>query len=257
MEDIYHKIAALRRDRVRFAVCTVVESKGSSPRKCGAKMLVLADGRLERTIGGGALEFEVQRRAIECIQRGEGDLLDLHLTHDLSMCCGGGVKVFVEVQTYAPRLYLFGCGHVGVPLAKLAATCGFSVVAIDGRKEFATRERFGEGAGAVDVRWEEPMDIVPELIFDDETYVVVVTHDHALDEDIVAYTLKQKGAYLGCIGSERKGAMFKKRLLARGLSADLIEKMRTPMGIEIQALTPEEIAVSVVAELIQVRRGSL
>ncbi len=220
-------------------------------------MLVLRGGEIEGTIGGGAIEHEICREALEAMDACENRFVERHLTHELAMCCGGGMKVFIEVQTYAPQCYVFGCGHVGVELAQLAATCGFAVKAIDSRvqrTDLLTEQALPTG-GSLKVCCEEPLDLVPSLVFDEDTYGVVVTHDHALDEELVAALLGQPGAYLGCIGSVRKAHKFRQRLAARGFSQEDIARMRTPMGLEIGALTPAEIALSTVAEMVSVRRG--
>jgi len=255
--DPYQRIATLRRSRVSFAVCTVVDARGSSPRKRGARMLVFDDGRIEGTIGGGAIEHAIVGESGEAIAAGENRLVDKHLTHELGMCCGGGMTVFIEVQTYAPRLFVFGCGHVGRPIAELAARCGFEVTAIDRRPEFGTPEAFGPRSEGLRVVCAEPVDVLETMeLGQDESYAVVVTHDHDLDEAIVAGLLRRPLRYLGCIGSVRKGAKFRQRLAARGFTEEEVGRMRTPMGLDIGALLPDEIAVSVVAELIATRRSA-
>jgi xanthine dehydrogenase accessory factor len=215
-------------------------------------MLVLSSGEIEGTIGGGAIEFEVMREALRCLEQGEDRMVERHLVHDLGMCCGGAMEVFVEVQRYSPRCYVFGCGHVGWPLAMLAARCGFETVAIDGRPEFASTVRFGELSG-LSVCCDDPLGYLEDM--DPEgAYVVVLTHDHGLDEEIVAKVLGRGARYLGCIGSTRKGLMFRQRLEARGFDEAAVEELRTPMGVDVGAQTPDEIAVSIVAELVRVRR---
>ncbi len=254
--DFHERVLSLRRSRRRFAICTVVETSGSSPRKSGAKMIVLFEGGQVGTIGGGAIEYEVVAQARQALEAGESRLVRRHLTHELAMCCGGGMSVFVEVQSYDPRLYLFGCGHVGLALGRMAAGCGFEVKAIDPRPEYAEAGRFEGVSGSLEVICDDPLEVIEGLAFEAEgTYAVVATHDHGLDEAIVARLLGRELRYLGCIGSERKGLKFRQRLEARGFSAEAVSRMRTPMGLPIGALTPEEIAVSVLAELIAERRG--
>jgi xanthine dehydrogenase accessory factor len=215
-------------------------------------MLVHNDGSIEGTIGGGAIEYEVIREAIASMECGVDRVVERHLVHDLGMCCGGSMEVFVEVQTYPPRCYVIGCGHVGRPLAELAARCGFETTAVDGRPEFADPARFAEIDG-LSVLCDNPVGFVEEAALDD-AYLVVLTHDHGLDEEIVAKVLGRGLSYLGCIGSRRKGLMFRQRLEARGFDLATLSQMRTPMGLDLGAQTPDEIALSVVAELVQVRR---
>lgn len=236
-----------------FAVCTVVQSAGSSPRKNAARMLVGEAGLLMGTVGGGAIEHEVIAEARDAITQGRSRMVERHLVHDLAMCCGGAMKVFVEVQSYAPRCFVFGCGHVGRPLAELAARCGFEVLAIDPRPEFATAERY-EDRGALEVVCDDPLGVIEDHRIGPGDFTVVATHDHGLDEEIVAALLRNPPGYLGCIGSVRKGLMFRQRLEARGLGEGAIALMRTPMGLDLGAETPDEIAVSVVAEMVALRR---
>ncbi len=215
-------------------------------------MLVGPTGWLGGTVGGGAIEHEVIAAAVDALARGEDCLVERHLVHDLAMCCGGAMKVFVEVQTYPVRCVVFGCGHVGRPLAELAARCGFETVAIDSRAEFADASRFGD---AVQVLCDDPLGVLEDLGVRETDFVVVATHDHGIDEEIVAAVLAGAPRYLGCIGSVRKGLMFRQRLAARGIPEERIALMRTPMGLDLGAETPDEIAVSVVAQMVAVRRG--
>lgn len=241
-----------RHRRDRCVLATVAGFKGSTPRKPGAKMLVMEDGRTVGTIGGGALEHELTAMALEMMGAEAATLIDKHLTHELGMCCGGGVTILMEPQTYSPELLLFGAGHVAQPLARVAGLAGFDVTVIDDRAELATSERF-PSAGRILV--EDPTDVLDELRFDSaQTYVVIVTHDHALDERLAAAILPRSARFVGVIGSDRKREMFRKRLCSAGLSRQHIDRMRTPAGLEIHAETPGEIAVSIVAEMIATRR---
>ena len=163
------------------------------------------------------------------------------------------MKVYVESQRYEPRCLVFGCGHVGLPLAELAARCGFDTVAVDSRDAFADAGRFSIEEGLT-VCCDDPLGYLEETDLQG-AYVVILTHDHGLDEEIVASVLGRGAAYVGCIGSTRKGLMFQQRLRARGVEESEVAQLRTPMGIELGAETPEEIAVSVVAEMIKVRRS--
>jgi xanthine dehydrogenase accessory factor len=248
-------LATLTEARERREPCvlvTVVSFKGSTPRKPGAKMLVSAQGAIVGTIGGGAVELSLTEEAQTILDEATPRLVERHLTNELGMCCGGGMTVLMEPQVYAPRLFLFGAGHVAMPLAKVATLAGFEVHVIDNRENLATAERF---PSVRQLLVEEPLDVIDSLGMEaDQTYVVIVTHDHALDEAIVAEVMKRSYRYLGVIGSDRKREMFKKRLSARGLDDAAIQTMRTPMGLDIGAETPEEIAVSITAEMIQLRR---
>lgn len=217
-------------------------------------MLVGPEGLVAGTIGGGAIEHEVIAVAMGCVARGASELVERHLVHDLAMCCGGTMKVFVDVHTHPQRCFVFGGGHVGRPLAELAARCGFDTWAVDSRAEFARAERY-EDSSMLRVLCDDPLGVIEDQRPGEGDFVVVVTHDHGLDEEIVAAVLRSPPRYLGCIGSARKGHMFRQRLEARGISPEAVATMRTPMGLDLGAQTPDEIAVSVVAEMVSVRRA--
>ena len=251
-EDVLEALLASRARRIPCALCTVIDSGGSSPRKRGAKMLVCSTTQIVGTIGGGAIEHAVIREATRLMADGAPpEIFEQHLSHDLGMCCGGKMKVFIEPQHYSPRLFLFGAGHVAAPLCDLAASVGFEVTVVDERARWATPERFPR---AQSVRAQGPMEVLDSLALSARCFAIIVTHDHGLDQEILAALLGQPLAYLGVIGSVRKRERFKKRLRAQGFDEETLTRFHTPMGLDIGAITPEEIAVSVVAEMIQLRR---
>lgn len=234
-----------------FVLCTVTATSGSCPQVPGAKLAVRTDGTLLGTIGGGAIEKQVIEAALELLaQRGATRLLETHLTRDLGMCCGGSMSLFLERIAPAERLFLFGAGHVHREVAALARHCGFSPVVIDERSEWLTTERFP----GCELLLEHPGVAARRLAPGEDDLICVATHDHALDEEVLVGLHKKDSAYVGMIGSRRKAARFAQRLEARGFSPAETRKLRTPMGLEIGAQSPEEIGVSVVAELIEVRR---
>ncbi len=167
------------------------------------------------------------------------------------MCCGGEMSVFLEVLEPAPRLFLFGAGYIAKPLAAIAAGCGFEVTVTDERPEWATGERFPTSR----VRVESAEDVARTIEPDGRDCAVVVTHDHALDQRVVQHLLRKPLRFVGMIGSLSKQRKFALRLRARGFSDEEIARLHTPLGVAIGAATPEEIAVSVMAQLIAVRRG--
>jgi xanthine dehydrogenase accessory factor len=233
-------------------LATVVASRGFTPRKPGARMLIAADGATVGTIGGGAIERKVLEEARALLGRGGTAYLKTHLTQELGMCCGGEMSVFLECMTAAPRLFLFGAGYIAKPLAAIAAGCGFEVEVIDARPEWAIESRFPTSR----VVLRAPDAYARELETTAEDYAVIVTHDHALDQQLVQALLPRPLRFLGMIGSVPKHRKFVLRLRARGFAEADIERLRTPLGLGIGAETPEEIAVSVVAELVAVRRGA-
>jgi len=236
-----------------FALAAVVRVSGSAPRHVGARMLVGADARTFGTVGGGALEQAVTTEARSALEAGEPRLLSYSLKGDLGMACGGSADVYVEPMLPPERLYLFGGGHIGQALAPLAAAMGFAVTVIDERSEFAREQRF-PGAQLVhsydQAKWSA-------LTFDQRTYCVVATHGHGTDMAVVrALMAREPGPhYLGMIGSKTKRRTVERQLAEDGIVAGRIARLHTPMGLGIGAETPAEIAVSIAAELIQIRRN--
>lgn len=250
--ELFAEIARLSEAGIRFVLATVVESQGSTPQKAGSRLLVLDDGSTVGTIGGGAVEQQVvdAARALLADPAATTRLLDTHLTHDLGMCCGGRMRVFLERHGAAPRLFIFGAGHVAKELAALAHGCGFQVAVVDERPQWANPQRFPHAA----LRLEDPAEVARALEGGSDCYACIATHDHPLDQACVEALLRKPFAYLGVIGSRRKAERFKQRLLATGFTAGELERLQCPMGMPIAALTPSEIAVSIVGQLISVRR---
>ncbi len=251
--NLYAEIATLVAEGRPFVLATVIESAGSTPQKPGSKMVVLEDGSLRGTVGGGAIEFQIIEAARALLRSPERTrTLETHLTHELGMCCGGRMKVFLEKQEAPARLTLYGAGHVSQEVAALAHRVGFRVTVVDARAAWASHERFP----GCEVRVEDPADHARACQPDGHDFFCITTHDHPLDQAVLEALLSKPSAYLGVIGSERKAARFRMRLEAAGFSAEALARVRSPMGVPIGGLTPQEIAVSIVAELIQVRRGA-
>ncbi len=250
--ELYAEIAELAAEGRPFVVATVIEAGGSTPQKPGSKMVVLPDGTVRGTVGGGAIEKQIIDAALDLFKSPQPTrVIETHLTHDLGMCCGGKMKVFLDRQGAVPRLFIYGAGHVARELAKLAKHVGFKVAVVDERPEWATRERFPD---ADELVLESPGDHARAQAGGADCYFCVTTHDHPLDQAVVEALLRKPSAYLGVIGSRRKAERFKMRLEAAGFSAAELAKMRSPMGAPINALTPAEIAVSIVAEIIERHR---
>ena len=231
------------------ALCTVVGVNGSAPRHSGARMLVDAQGDIVGTVGGGEWERRVILAALEALDDGQVRRLQAHLTRDLGMCCGGAMDVLIEPLSSVERLHLFGAGHVGGELAPMARRLGFEVVVYDERDDWLTTARF-PGCSLVE---KDPRRALPSLGSRD--YAVIVTHSHQLDQDLLEALVGQPWAYLGMIGSRAKVAKFHIRLKMAGVDPDHLARVHAPIGLDIGAETPAEIAVSVMAELIRVRRG--
>ncbi|RME00695.1 MAG: xanthine dehydrogenase accessory protein XdhC [Deltaproteobacteria bacterium] len=250
MTASFHDLAALEGEGRPFVVATVVRAQGSSPQKAGKKMAIRADGSIVGTIGGGRVEHEVIAAAREVLQKGTPRLVRYHLTRELAMCCGGEMEIFLDPVFPKSRLVIFGAGHVGRALAETAGRCGFAVTLVDDREEWLTPERFPT---AEELRLEDPRDAIDRLPWSGGDFVVVATHEHRLDEEIVHLLLQRPLRFLGMIGSRRKVERFRQRLAARGLPEETLARLSSPVGLNIGAETPEEIAVSITAELIAVR----
>jgi xanthine dehydrogenase accessory factor len=235
-----------------FVTATVVHVQGSVPQRPGAKLLV-ADGVQAGTVGGGALEHRLAElsRALLSDPARTTELVELHLVRDLAMCCGGSVKAFLEKVEPPERLVVFGAGHVGRALAAQGRELGFVVTVVDEREDWATAERF---PGA-ELALRHPGEWARHAATDGRTYACVMTHDHALDQEIVEALLRKPLRYLGLIASRRKSEMFRTRLDAKGFTAEEIARLRSPMGVYVGAVSPEEIAVSIAGELVAVRRN--
>jgi xanthine dehydrogenase accessory factor len=252
--DVYRALLAVREARVPAVLVTVVGSVGSTPQAPGARLLVTSDGQVAGTVGGGAFEQRMIEEAA-ALQRAGGPatrLLTINLTTELGMCCGGVMTAFVEVVTLPARLVVLGAGHIALPLSHFAARVGFAVTVIDERPHWADGERFGPG---VRVLCDDPEAAVGELTLDPDTAVVVVTHHHPLDQALVKALAGSRAGFFGLVGSESKRNKFVARLRAQGLPDEALARLRSPLGVQIGAVTPEEIALSIVAELVAWRRG--
>ena len=233
------------------ALATVIGVDGSAPRAAGARMIVWPDGRTYGTIGGGNFEHRVTAEAISALRRGQPHRYSVHLTRDLGMCCGGAMEVYIEPIGPEERLVIFGAGHVAEPTARVAALLGYRVTVVDEREEYATAERFPDA----EVQCTDPRAYAAALATDPRTYLLLTTHEHRLDQDLLELLLPREYAWLGLIGSRAKLAKFFLRLRAAGVDEALFERVSGPVGLDIGAETPAEIAVSITAELVRVRHG--
>ena len=239
-----------------IALVTIVETKGSTPREVGAKMVVGKDGLIAGTIGGGITESRVIKEAKQALKEGKGKLLDYRLTKeqaalDEGAICGGEMKVFIDILQPKEEILIFGAGHIAVCVSKLAKKVGFKVTIIDDRKEFANQDRFPK---ADEIIAEDTEKALRNLNIAPSTYIIIVTRGHLKDEEVLASVVRSNAAYIGMIGSYKKNATVFQHLEEQGISQEELDKVHAPIGIDIKAQTPEEIAVSIIAEIIQVRR---
>jgi len=251
LDTFYQKILDAQSRNQKLALCIIVNTKGSTPREAGSKMLVYSDGDIHGSVGGGELEKNVILNALKVIRSGKPELFKHDLLHQHNMCCGGSVDIFIEPIMKKSKLYIFGAGHTGHALARHSLNLDFEVVVIDDRKEYLDQISL-EGINKLHLHYESALPLLP---MDEQTYICIMTYSHPYDRDILSYCLKKPLAYLGMIGSRRKVEMTKKMFVDAGVgNLKELEKVDMPMGIDIDAETPDEIAISILAKLISVRR---
>jgi xanthine dehydrogenase accessory factor len=253
--DIYEEIVQLRREGRRGAVATITNVRGSIPSFQTAKMLVRDDGSIAGTIGGGCVEAEVWQAAREVMEEEKPRTLTFNLNnnpkYDTGLVCGGTLEIFIEPVLPPALLYIFGAGHVAYNLYKVATIAGFDVVVIDDREAYANRERFPDAREVIAEDFEAA---TARLNPPESSHIVIVTRGHRDDMRVLRWALNTRARYLGMIGSRRKTISIYKELEKEGIPAEKFANVHAPVGLEIGAVTPEEIAVSIVAEMIAVRR---
>lgn len=242
------KLQELREARAPFVAVTVVECSGSAPRDPGAKMLVLAD-EFFGTVGGGRLELLALEDARKILSANGGSRkIRYPLGAKTGQCCGGVVELFFEVVNRGPELYVFGAGHVGQALVRTLAGTPFRVHLVDPRPEWIGRDAIPGAVVRHECAWDEFVEDARWSASD--VYVAVMTHEHAMDQDIIADVARRETRYLGLIGSRSKWERLKQRYSARGLDPALFERVRCPIGLHIAGKAPQEVAISVAAELL-------
>jgi len=238
------------------ALVTIVSTKGSTPQRVGAKMLVFGDGRIVGTIGGGCYENDAFGKAREAILSRTPQVVHYELDDDFAqetgLICGGQMDVYIEPIEPSPELYVIGAGHVGFHLARVAHEVGFRVHVVDDREKFANTERFPT---AVDVIVDDIPAWIAGARLPAYAYAVIVTRGHTNDLEALRALAPRELRYLGLIGSRAKVARIYEALTADGMSADALTRVHAPIGLDIGAVTPQEIAVSILAELIAVKHG--
>jgi xanthine dehydrogenase accessory factor len=255
--DIYEEIVKLRHEGRRGAVATIVNVRGSIPSFETAKMLVRDDGSIAGTIGGGCVEAEVWQAAREVMECEKPRTLTFNLNenpkYDTGLVCGGTLDIFIEPVLPPALLYVFGAGHVSVNLYKVARGAGFDVTVVDDRAAYASRERFPDAKEVIAEDFEQAMaKITPQ----ESSHIVIVTRGHRDDMRVLRWAVQTRARYVGMIGSKRKTITIFRELIKEGLPVHLFERVHAPVGLDIGAITPEEIAVAITAELIAVRRRS-
>jgi len=254
--DLFEEVVKLRRAGRRGALATIVHTNGSIPSYESSRMLVREDGSIAGTIGGGCVEAEVWAAAKEVMQKEAPRKMVFNLNNEASydngLICGGTLEVFVEPILPQPVVVLFGGGHVSMAVAKSAAAAGFGVSVVDDREAFANAQRFPM-AQEIYTSYEEAFEKIQP---NGSTYLVIVTRGHKEDMHVLAWAVRTGARYVGMIGSKRKVISVYKALEKDGYREEEFERVYAPMGLDIGALAPEEIAISIVAELISLRRNA-
>ena len=260
MADIFEEIVRIRRDRISAALATVVAGEEGVPGKTGFRMLVYPDGKSLGTVGGGLLEAKVREEALRCLRDKRTSLLEFTLDEQsasgMGALCGGKVKIFVEPIQRTPTLYVFGGGHIAVPLIQFAKALEFVVILVEDREEFANKNRFPQ---IDEVKLGDFVKVTRSLEFHEDDSVVIITRGHEHDEAVLKECLSKANlpGYIGMIGSREKVAATFSHLKEEGVKEELLEKVRAPIGIAIGGRTPAEIALSIMAQIIANRYGKL
>jgi xanthine dehydrogenase accessory factor len=253
--DVYEELVRLRRTGQKCALATIVQVRGSIPSYESAKLLVREDGSMIGTIGGGCVEGEVWNVAREVIASEKPRHLTFNLgqdaAYDNGLICGGQLDVFVEPVLPVPHAFIFGAGHISKSLSKAATLAGFATVVVDNRDTFANRDRFPEASEIHAAEYEE---VFPKLAINETSYVVIVTRGHRDDMRVLKLAIATPARYIAMIGSKRKVLNVVRELEKEGLDRSAFERIHAPMGLDIGAISPEEIAIAVAAEMIAVRR---
>ena len=254
--DIFEEVVKMRLHGIRGALATIVHTNGSIPSFESSKMLVREDGSIAGTIGGGCVEAEVWAAAREVMDLEKPRKMTFNLnneaSYDSGLICGGTLEIFIEPVLPQPRLYIFGGGHVSTAVAKVAHTAGFWIAVADDRASFANAERFPMASEI----YQSFDDAFSKLSPNRSSYIVIVTRGHKDDLRVLEWAVTTNARYIGMIGSKRKVISCYNVLEKQGIPAETLARVFAPVGLEIGALTPEEIAVSITAELIAVRRNA-
>ncbi len=256
--EFYNELRNAYNSGKSFVLCTVIDVKGSSPAKAGQKMIVYRDGSFVGTIGGGINEARTIGKCMDMFAMGGTQIIDYDLSssnaEDKEPICGGEFKVLLEFQSNAPRLCIFGAGHIGERLAKVAALTGFSVTISDERPDFADTKKF---PSSVTVICDSYAEAVKKARINEDTFVVVCTPGHVNDAQAVENVLPYKPQYLGLVGSGKKRQQFMTNLKEKGFDPVQCEDIFMPIGMSFGSTTPEEIVIEIMAQIIAFRNGQV
>lgn len=253
--QIFDELTQVQKAGEPVVLAVVVRARGSVPRRAGAKMLVYEDGRISGTVGGGELESRVIQEAQRALKDGQTRMLPYSLVEpergDPGVC-GGEVEIYLEPYTPPATVFIIGCGHVGRAVADLAHWLGYRVAVTDDRADLVTPENVPHADVYLPGSIEEALAAHPITA---HTYVAALTRNVLVDQRILPHLLNTPAPYIGVIGSRRRWAETTRLLLADGFTEAQLERFHSPIGLELNAETPKEIAVSIMAEIMMVRRG--
>lgn len=248
--SIYDKISEVLKAGRITALCTVVSAKGSTPLKTGAKMIVWEDGQIFGTVGGGPLEKATIENALNVIRSKNALIFNYDLKEQQQMCCGGSMKIFIEPLMPPRKLFMFGAGHVGKAVAKHAADLDFEITVIDSRPDIFND---WNTSGYRKVTGDFPK-VLPTLVYDDTTFIVIATLDHPTDREVLSFCIHKPHCYIGMIGSKNKVKRFRDDFIREEIATnEQLDRVDMPIGLEIHAMTADEIAISIIAKLISVK----
>ena len=256
--DIFAEVARLRKQGRKGALATIIQVQGSIPSYESSKILVRDDGTIVGTVGGGCVEADVWTAAQEVMREERPRRLHFDLNnnpkYDEGLICGGSLDIFIEPILATPTAFIFGGGHVSLSVSRIANLAGFDTVVADDREAFANAERFPEASETHAGPWNE---IFPKLGINNFSYIVIVTRGHKGDLECLRWALGAPARYIGMIGSKRKAISTFKELEKEGVPPEKLERVHAPVGLDLGAITPEEIAVSIIGQMIAVRRNAV
>ena len=250
LTNVFDRMVIDKQQGIEFVLCVVTITKGSVPRAPGAKMLVYRNGHIFGTIGGGRIEKKVIEDALAIMDTNRPVMIHYDLLKQLGMSCGGSLDIYMEPVMKKRKLYILGAGHTGVALARLASGFDFDITIVDDRPEYIDSFS-GEGIKKISGPFPQVLD---QFLFDASTYITIMTYTHSIDRELLDYCIHKPHAYLGMMGSQRKVELTRKMFVEEGkATAEQLQEVDMPMGIEIGADGPDEIAVSIMARLIAVK----
>ena len=254
--DIFDEIQKMRQQGRKAVLATIVQIRGSVPSFQSAKMLIRDDGSTLGSVGGGCVEAEVWTAAQDVMRDEKSKIMTFDLTDESmaesGLICGGKIEIFVEPVLPTPKMVIFGAGHIATQVSKIATIAGFRTTVVDNRPVYANAERFPEAEAIHSESFETAFE---EIVPNENTYIIIVTRGHQEDQNVLRWAVQSDARYIGMIGSKRKIRSIAEQLESEAIPRDRLERVYMPVGLDIGAVLPEEIAVAIVAEVIHIRRA--